>query len=139
MKQFIINSLQELPEVANALITHYPEAKVFCFEGKMGAGKTTLITAICNELNVTDMVSSPTFAIINEYLTQTEESIYHFDFYRIEHFSEAINIGIEEYFYSGNYCFLEWSERIANLLPENFVTVQIDEGDHMQQRIITFK
>jgi tRNA threonylcarbamoyladenosine biosynthesis protein TsaE len=115
----------ELGFISEEIINSFPQNRIFTFEGEMGAGKTTLIKQICKKLNVADSMSSPTFSIVNEYLTKTGESVYHFDFYRIKTETEALDIGIEEYFYSGSYCFIEWPEKIHNLLPDNFVKVQI--------------
>ena len=105
------------------------ENKVFAFQGSMGAGKTTLIKAICEELGVKESVTSPTFAIINEYKDREGDSIYHFDFYRINKLEEAFDFGYEDYFYSGNLCFIEWPEIVESLLPENCVKVTIEEKE----------
>ena len=102
----------------------------------MGAGKTSLIKELCNYMNVEDIVCSPTFAIVNEYKTNEGESIFHFDFYRIKSEKEAYDIGYEDYFYSGNYCFIEWSEKITELLPEKYVKIQIDVNDISDERNI---
>ena len=100
--------------------------KVFAFYGKMGVGKTTLIKAICEELGVEDVINSPTFSIINEYKSATTgELIYHFDFYRINDISEAYDIGAEEYFHSGALCFIEWPEKILDLMPDNMVIIEM--------------
>ena len=101
----------------------------------MGAGKTTFIKAICEELGVTDNVNSPTFSIINEYRTDKSEVIFHFDCYRIENIEEALNIGAEEYLYSGNYCFIEWAENIASLLPNSIINVNIEVEMDESRRI----
>jgi tRNA threonylcarbamoyladenosine biosynthesis protein TsaE len=103
--------------------------KVFAFFGPMGVGKTTFIKALCNELGVVEIVTSPTFALINEYQTSNGEIIYHFDFYRIEKIEEVFDFGYEDYFYSGNYCFIEWPDKIAEILPENVVFVQMVENE----------
>lgn len=126
-----INSEEELPLVAEALLQEFPDDRVFCFYGEMGAGKTTFIKVVCQQLGAADTTSSPTFAIVNEYLTRDEESIYHFDFYRIEKLADAYEIGVEDYLYSGNYCFLEWPENIPELIQPEFVKVKIIVGsDH---------
>jgi tRNA threonylcarbamoyladenosine biosynthesis protein TsaE len=123
-----IENLQTIRETARAFIRQIDEHKIFAFRGKMGAGKTTFIKAVCEELGVKDTVNSPTFAIINEYFSATlGEPIYHFDFYRIENPDDAVRIGIEDYFTSGFLCFIEWAEKIENLLPENVVVVNIEE------------
>lgn len=126
-----IYSEEELPLIAETLLQEFPDDRVFCFYGEMGAGKTTFIKVVCQQLGAADTTSSPTFAIINEYLTQDDESIYHFDFYRIEKLADAYEIGVEDYLYSGNYCFLEWPENIPELIQPEFVKVKITVGsDH---------
>ncbi|HEY6159935.1 MAG TPA: tRNA (adenosine(37)-N6)-threonylcarbamoyltransferase complex ATPase subunit type 1 TsaE [Bacteroidia bacterium] len=123
--QLKLDSLAELPAAAKKMIAATTGKKKFAFYGEMGAGKTTLIKALCKELGVTDPTSSPTFALVNEYHNQKGEKIYHFDFYRIKNETEALDMGCEEYFYSGNYCFIEWPEKIPNLLPAGIVKVNI--------------
>ncbi|HAA15130.1 MAG TPA: tRNA (adenosine(37)-N6)-threonylcarbamoyltransferase complex ATPase subunit type 1 TsaE [Cytophagales bacterium] len=118
-------SLAELPQVAQGLIEQGKGVRVWRLEGSMGAGKTTLVKSICAQLGVTDVVNSPTFSLVNEYLTGQGESIFHFDFYRMEHPEEAIAIGIDEYFDSGSLCLLEWSSRIEAYLPPSYFTVSI--------------
>ena len=125
MAGIIIKSESELPEAARTLLQAYPDARIFAFFGEMGAGKTTFIKAICRELGVHDIVQSPTFALINEYLTPDNGSVFHFDFYRIRKAEEAFDIGYEDYFYSGNYCLIEWPELIEGLLPDDAVRVSI--------------
>ncbi len=115
-----------LAEAARKFIDEMGENCVFAFYGKMGAGKTTFIKAICEALGVTDPVASPTFAIVNEYADAKGQPIYHFDFYRIKNLREAYDIGCEEYFYSGYPCFIEWPEMIEELLPEDAVKVTIE-------------
>ena len=137
-KQFSCTSPDELASIAKELILEHQDKRVFAFHGAMGAGKTTFIKAICAVLGVTDPVNSPTFAIINEYFTSDEQSVYHFDFYRIKHPQEAYDIGYEHYFFSGNYCFIEWPEKIAELLPENCVYVKIEETGAYEERLISF-
>tara|TARA_R110001599_G_scaffold74547_2_gene205327 strand:- start:23637 stop:23990 length:354 start_codon:yes stop_codon:yes gene_type:complete len=112
--------------------------KVWVFQGAMGAGKTTLIKAICEKLNIQESVSSPTFSIVNEYTDEQGEPVYHFDFYRIEDPEEALNIGVEEYFSSGNYCFIEWAEKIPMFLPDKFALITI-ESDQDEKRTIAIK
>ncbi|HPS51096.1 MAG TPA: tRNA (adenosine(37)-N6)-threonylcarbamoyltransferase complex ATPase subunit type 1 TsaE [Bacteroidales bacterium] len=123
-----VSSPDELVAVAGQLLAEHPGSRVFAFYGAMGAGKTTFIKAICRALGVTDIVLSPTFSIINEYKDLAGNSLYHFDFYRIKNIREAYDIGYEEYFYSGSYCFIEWPELIENLLPEDAVKVTITTG-----------
>ena len=121
-----ITSVKGLAGVAKKLIHTFPECRVFALYGKMGAGKTTFIQSICKHLGSDDNVTSPTFALINEYLTKDSGSVFHFDFYRIEKLEEAFDLGYEDYIYSGNYCFIEWPEMIETLLPQNFVEVKIE-------------
>lgn len=116
---------EELQEVARKLISNFGHIKVWCFDAEMGAGKTTLTKAICKELGVQDEMSSPTFSIVNEYLTDKGEDIYHFDFYRLKDFEEALDIGVEDYLYSGNLCLLEWPEIIESLLPDEYLQISI--------------
>lgn len=125
-----INSLAEINMAAKQFIENMGESKVFAFYGKMGAGKTTFIKAICEELGVDDVITSPTFAIVNEYQSSTTgESIFHFDFYRIKKLDEVYDMGYEDYFYSGSLCFLEWPELIDELLPEDATKVTIEETE----------
>lgn len=118
-------SVSELPAVAGEITAFAEDVRVFLFYGDMGAGKTTLIKSICACLGATDHVTSPTFSIVNEYNSASRQKIYHFDFYRIKSQTEALDMGYEEYFYSGNYCFIEWPEKIDGLLPENYIRVEI--------------
>jgi len=124
-----INGTDGVPEAAEKLLDHFPQERVFAFYGKMGAGKTTFIKVLCDTLEVMDVVTSPTFALLNEYLTEQGDSVFHFDFYRIEKGSEAADIGFEEYIYSGDYCLIEWPEKIESLLPERHVRVVLTERD----------
>ncbi len=125
----------DLDEAVKAIIEVGKAADIWLFLGQMGAGKTTLIKAICGTLQVLDEVNSPTFSIVNEYLTATDETLYHFDFYRLENEEEAYNIGVEEYFYSGNICMIEWPERIEGLLPDNFLRIDISENADQSRTI----
>lgn len=120
--------LDELPTVARWIIDQ-ARADVILLQGEMGAGKTTLIKAICRELEVEDEVSSPTYSLVNEYFSPTHGTVYHFDFYRLNEESEAMDMGVEEYLYSGNLCLLEWPEKIRNLLPPDCATVTIRQSD----------
>ena len=124
-----IKDISAIPLAAKAFIRQMGDNKVFAFYGLMGAGKTTFIKAICEELGVQETISSPTFSIINEYHANCGKVIYHFDFYRIETMEEALDFGVEEYLYSGNLCFIEWAERIEALLPESLVNVYIHETE----------
>lgn len=123
-----IQSLDQIHEAAKEFIAAMGENTVFALYGKMGAGKTTFVKAICEELGVTDMITSPTFAIVNEYRSEdTAELIYHFDFYRINKLEEVYDMGYEDYFYSGALCFIEWPELVEELLPGNTIKVSIEE------------
>lgn len=122
-----IESVDNIREAAKIFVENIGDKKLFSFEGKMGAGKTTFIKAICEELGVIDNVNSPTFSIVNEYNTSAGEIIFHFDFYRIQDEREALEIGIPEYLESGELCFMEWSENIASLLPDYLTRVFIEE------------
>ncbi len=121
------NSIEQLPQVAAQLLSEYPEERFFAFFGKMGVGKTTLIKELCKQLGVEQNVCSPTFAIINEYSDRNGAPVYHFDFYRLKRLEEAYDIGYEEYFYSGDYCFTEWTEKIEPLLPDHYLRIEIVE------------
>jgi len=121
-----IESLEDITSAAQKFVDEMGEKRVFAFYGKMGAGKTTFIKAVCEALGVTDVVTSPTFAIVNEYADAAGRPVYHFDFYRIKNLREAYDMGCEEYFYSGNPCFIEWPELIDGLLPEDTVSVTIE-------------
>lgn len=130
MQTIVISNLESIGEAARQFIEQMDDRTVFAFYGSMGVGKTTFIKAICEELGVEDVINSPTFAIINEYRSSdTGELIYHFDFYRINKLSEAQDIGTEDYFYSGALCFIEWPEKIDELLPGDVVNVRITENE----------
>lgn len=129
MLQTQISNLSALGDSVKLLLKTFPEERVFAFYGAMGAGKTTFIKALCRELGSADYVTSPTFALINEYSTSNGSVIYHFDFYRIKKIEEAFDLGYEDYIYSGNYCFIEWPEMIESLLPEGIVEVRIREAE----------
>lgn len=133
-----IQSPAQLPEAAKQFVQAMNQNTVFAFYGKMGAGKTTFIKAICEELGVTDMINSPTFSIVNEYRSDTTgELIYHFDFYRIKKIEEVYDMGYEDYFDSGAVCFIEWPELIDDLLPGDAVKVSITEQED-GSRIVSF-
>ena len=128
MTEIKIHSLEEIHEAARQFVEAMGDNTVFAFYGKMGAGKTTFIKAVCEELGVEDVVTSPTFAIVNEYRSDsTGELIYHFDFYRIKKLEEVYDMGYEDYFYCGAVCFIEWPELVEELLPGDAVKVTIDE------------
>jgi len=128
----------DLNIVADKLLNNYPSNRIFAFYGKMGVGKTTLIKAICKNLKVADIVTSPTFSIINEYKTNDNNSIFHFDLYRLKNINEFYDIGYEDYFFSDSYCFIEWPEKIQELLPCNYVKIQINQNETNNDRIIEF-
>jgi len=130
----ITATLDQLNEVAEEILYIYPNHRIFCFLGEMGAGKTTLIKALCKCLGIKNIPSSPTFAIVNEYWTPQNESVYHFDFYRIEHIEEAVAIGLFEYLESGHYCFMEWSEKIEAILDEERVKITIERIDNQTRK-----
>ena len=134
--EIIIQDMAHIAEAAKLFVENIGESRVFAFYGHMGAGKTTFIKAICEQLGVKDVITSPTFAIVNEYEIEERgerreesygESIYHFDFYRIKKLDEVYDMGYEDYFYSGALCFIEWPELIEELLPEDAVRVHIEQ------------
>ena len=114
----------QLPATAAQIIEFAANSRIFLFYGEMGAGKTTLIKALCESLGTAEPVTSPTFSIVNQYEGMPER-IYHFDFYRLKNETEALDMGYEEYFYSGAYCFIEWPEKIPNLLPDHYISIKI--------------
>jgi tRNA threonylcarbamoyladenosine biosynthesis protein TsaE len=128
MDSLTLKSLSDLNVVADKFLRAIRDKKVFAFFGPMGVGKTTFIKALCNELGVVEIVTSPTFALVNEYQTGGGDVIYHFDFYRIEKIEEVYDLGYEDYFYSGNYCFIEWPDKVAEILPEDIAYVQLVEN-----------
>lgn len=130
-----VNQLSELDHAAKLLLNSFPDDRVFLFYGNMGAGKTTFIKALCKVLEVEDNTSSPTFSIVNEY-SSSQGLIFHFDFYRIKEEEEAYDFGYEDYFYSGNYCFVEWPNRIPNLLPDDAKTIEIEITSSTSRKII---
>ena len=119
----------ELANAAEALLAKFKNSRVFIFSGAMGSGKTTFIKYICRALGVSGGISSPTFSLVNEYECTNGSVVYHFDFYRIKNIQEAYDIGYEEYFYSGNYCFIEWPEKIPGLVPADAVSIKIEVTD----------
>ena len=123
--RLICENLNQLPKVVNKILKHSYPHKKFLFYAEMGAGKTTLIKELSLQLGVTEIVSSPTFSILNEYKSLSEGKIYHFDFFRLKDESEAFDIGYEEYFFGNNYCFIEWPEMIPNLIEEDMVEIKI--------------
>ncbi len=136
---FNCDSISDLPEVARRIIKEAGDCKVWLFEGAMGAGKTTLIREICAVFEVEDNVSSPTFSLVNEYQNHLGDVFYHFDFYRIKSETEAMDIGCDEYFYSGNFCFIEWPSQIPGLIPESNLTIRIFEKADHTRSIVLYK
>jgi tRNA threonylcarbamoyladenosine biosynthesis protein TsaE len=137
MKEIVIDSLSDLPKVAQTVLESLDGRSVVAFFAPMGAGKTTLISAIMEYTGSNDTVTSPTFALVNQYYTANREAVYHFDFYRIDSLSEAFDMGYEEYFYSGDLCLVEWPEKIEPLLPEDTMVVRIEIiNDHSRRFII---
>lgn len=131
-------SLDQIQAVARQVIEAACNEKIWVFQGQMGAGKTTLIKSLAKEMGVSDSVSSPTFGIVNEYETSAGAKIFHFDFYRLDDPMEALDIGIEEYFYSGEYCWIEWAEKMAQFIPDEFLLIRITP-DSDQVRTITLQ
>jgi len=130
MKRFTIDSLDKIEETARQFLDSFKEHRIVAFYGSMGVGKTTFVKALCKAMEVEDEVNSPSFAIVNEYHTKDDDIIiYHFDFYRLKSVEEALDIGYEEYIYSGNYCFMEWPEKIEPLLPDERLDVLIEENE----------
>ncbi|MFH7015662.1 tRNA (adenosine(37)-N6)-threonylcarbamoyltransferase complex ATPase subunit type 1 TsaE [Flavobacterium sp. FlaQc-47] len=121
----IVFSLDQIQEVAEKIIASNPK-KIILFNGEMGVGKTTLIKQLCKSLGVEDATSSPTFSLVNEYYTSNNKIVYHFDFYRLNKETEALDMGVDDYLYSGNWCFIEWSEKIENLIPQEHSIVTIE-------------
>lgn len=126
MKKIHIDKKEQLSKVVHIILEEYKDYRIFAFYGELGSGKTTTIQEICKKLNLKDVVNSPTFSIVNEYRSGYGTVVYHFDFYRIEKIEEVFDFGYEEYFYSGNYCFIEWPELIEELLPADTVPVNIE-------------
>lgn len=131
-----ISSLDNIREAAKAFLAGMGTSKVFAFYGKMGAGKTTFIKAVCEELGVSDVITSPTFALVNEYTAGNGDAIYHFDFYRIKKLEEVYDMGYEDYFYGGSLCFLEWPELIEEILPEDATKVTITEEADGSRKVV---
>ena len=134
-----IKNIDELPKVASQLIGSLGERKLIAFFGEMGAGKTTFIKAICKELTIPEIVNSPTFSIINQYETQEGDLLNHFDFYRLESYQEALDIGIFDYWDSGDFCLMEWPEKVEKLLPEDCVYLYIIEDELSGKRTISWE
>lgn len=134
----ICEKVEDLSLAAKKILEYFPDNTIFAFYGELGAGKTTLIKSLCNQLGVVDTVTSPTFAIINIYQSNKSGEVYHFDFYRIKSESEALDIGYEDYFYNDSFCFIEWPEKISNLLPEETIDIIIEVDSFNNFRTIYF-
>ena len=134
----LCRQLDDLERIAGEMISFHNNNRIFALQGRMGVGKTTFIKSICQVLGIKDIASSPTFSIINEYRTPSGDPVYHFDFYRIKNIEEAMDIGYEMYFFSGFYCFIEWPEKITELLPQDCVYVDIEEDEATGNRIIRY-
>lgn len=130
-----IKNKRHLPHAARELLNHSGDNRIFAFYGAMGAGKTTIIKAVCSELGAVDIVSSPTFTLVNEYKTTSGESLYHIDFYRIKKKEEVFDFGIEEYLTGDSYCFMEWPELVEDILPDDIVRVKIKVGEHEEREL----
>lgn len=126
MEPIVIDNIDQLPQVAAKILATFEGKRLFAFQGAMGAGKTTLIKEICKQLQVVDVVSSPTFALVNEYTTTSGSFVYHFDFYRIKTIEEAYDFGYEEYFFGEGVCLIEWPEVIEELIPDDAVAIKIE-------------
>ena len=136
-KTLFAKNVEQLNSIAQQILDYTSSHKKFAFYGKMGVGKTTLIKALSLQLGVSDIVSSPTFSIVNEYQADENTKIYHFDFYRIEDEKEAYDMGYEEYFFSNAYCFIEWPEKIPNLIEEDMVQIKMSvEGNKRRIEVI---
>jgi len=133
----IVFSLDQIQEVAEKIIASNPK-KIILFNGEMGVGKTTLIKQLCKSLGVQDATSSPTFSLVNEYYTVDNQIVYHFDFYRLNKETEALDMGVDDYLYSENWCFIEWSEKISSLIPEehSIVTIELSEDGKRKLELI---
>ena len=132
--KIVVNCISELDDLSKIILNNRKNRDVICFYGEMGVGKTTLIKVICKELGIEDNVSSPTFSIVNEYISSLGDSVYHFDFYRIKDEEEALDMGYEEYFFKNSLCFVEWPEKVSSLIPEEALKIKITKNK--ESRII---
>lgn len=132
--KIVVNCISELDDLSKIILNNIKERDIICFYGEIGVGKTTLIKVICKELGIEDNVSSPTFSIVNEYISSLGDSVYHFDFYRIKDEEEALDMGCEEYFFKNSLCFVEWPEKVSSLIPEEAMKIKITKNK--ESRII---
>lgn len=128
-KEYTVDRIEGLTEVGRSLLERHPDARVFALYGAMGVGKTTFVKSIGRLLGVSDMITSPSFPVINHYITSNGDSLYHFDFFRIKSIEEVYDLGYEDYLYSGSYCFIEWPERAEQLMPSEVVRILMEEKD----------
>ncbi|MFW5658260.1 MAG: tRNA (adenosine(37)-N6)-threonylcarbamoyltransferase complex ATPase subunit type 1 TsaE [Bacteroidota bacterium] len=138
MEKYTIDSVEGLPFVASKILKHINKPRVVLLQGDLGAGKTLLIKEICSQLNVVDTVNSPTFSIVNEYSTETGDTVFHIDLYRVENEAELLDIGFEEYIFSSNFCFIEWPEKAGSLIPREMMKVTIEKLSETRREIIIF-
>ena len=129
------NNLDDLEDIAERVIEFGKDHSIWLLMGQMGAGKTTLSKVLCRKLGVVDTVQSPTFSLVNEYLTAEDKTIFHFDFYRIEDIEELANIGVEEYFDSGNLCLIEWPEKVSEVIPDEYLKISIELNEDLTRSI----
>jgi tRNA threonylcarbamoyladenosine biosynthesis protein TsaE len=134
--EILIKDKKHLADAAEKFLKHFGKNRIFAFYGSMGAGKTTIIKAMCQALGAVDIVSSPTFTLVNEYKTARGDTLYHIDFYRIKKLEETFDFGIEEYLTGDNYCFMEWPELIEEILPEGTISIRISVGDNEQRTLL---
>jgi tRNA threonylcarbamoyladenosine biosynthesis protein TsaE len=134
--EIIIKDKKHLQDAADKFLKHFGEKRIFAFYGSMGAGKTTIIKAICKAMGAIDIVSSPTFTLVNEYKTINGETIYHIDFYRIRKQEEVFDFGIEEYLSGDDWCFMEWPEMIEDILPQETISIRISVGENEERRLL---
>ncbi|MBJ10538.1 MAG: tRNA (adenosine(37)-N6)-threonylcarbamoyltransferase complex ATPase subunit type 1 TsaE [Flavobacteriales bacterium] len=132
--KIVVNCISELDDLSKIILNNRKNRDIICFYGEMGVGKTTLIKVICKELGIKDNVSSPTFSIVNEYISSLGDSVYHFDFYRIKDEEEALDMGYEEYFFKNSLCFVEWPEKVSSLIPDEAMKIKITKNK--ESRII---
>lgn len=137
-KTEILFNLDNIDDAAGELLRNFPDTRIFAFYGEMGAGKTTFIKALCRNLEIDQYVTSPTFALVNEYHTKDARIVFHFDFYRIESIEEVMDMGYEDYFFSDNICFIEWPGKVAGLLPEGTVRLKIEVLDNGERQLKFF-